>query len=251
MSEQPFRKARFTCRDGAGFYGSPNSPESGASSAPRAGPIPPAPGPGEVIVLPPLRATRHLAARIQRAYLRRQPWLPQMGQNPGVWTIAAIALLRAHQEDPRVPLDPELFVAVQPMGAPIADPWGDLTQEAATRHYCRCVHRIIGRLLNELRAEVRMIRRRIQRGEAIEAALRRQSRDLTPLGRFIAAHRVGRPDLAEPFRAAATDQHRSCPLYRPASLRLIPAEAYPAGHARTVESVLPQDDFQDSSYRWN
>ncbi|HEX8199689.1 MAG TPA: hypothetical protein VF590_04325 [Isosphaeraceae bacterium] len=195
--------------------------------------------------------TRDLATRIHRAYQRRRPHWPPIGPDPEVWAVAAAALLQAHREDPRLPLDPELFVAAQPTGPLWADPWGELAQEDAIRRYRGCVERIIGGLRSELRAEVRLIRRRIRRGEAIEAALGRKSHDLSPLGRFIAACRVGRPDLAAPFRAAAAAQHRSCPLYRPACRRLIPAEAYPVRPAAALGGSLRGIDLRGPSFRWN
>lgn len=208
-------------------------------------------GPGEVTVLTTLRTTQQLANRIQRAYLRRQPrWRP-MGLNSGVWTVAASTLLQAHHDNPTLPIDPELFVAVQPTTSPIVDPWGELAQEGAILRYCHCVHQIIGQLRDELRAEVRRVRRRVLRGEAIEVALQTRSRAVSPLGRYIAACRYGRPDLAEQFRAEAAQQHRSCPLYRPASLSLLTPEAYPAGDPAPREHTTGPGSTDDSSFRWN
>jgi hypothetical protein len=79
----------------------------------------------------------------------------------------------------------------------------------------------------ELKREIRLAERLIRRGAGIGEVLNRSSERLSPLGRLFVAKRAGRFDLAERFAAAAAAQHRSCPLYRPASLALIPAEYYP------------------------
>lgn len=54
-----------------------------------------------------------------------------------------------------------------------------------------------------------------------------QDEHLSPLGCYIAAHRMGRLDVAEHFAGAATEQHRACPLYQVASLALLPPDRYP------------------------
>lgn len=55
-----------------------------------------------------------------------------------------------------------------------------------------------------------------------------QDRHLSPLGCYIAAHRMGRVDIAEHFASAAMEQHRACPLYEVASLAFLPPDRYPA-----------------------
>lgn len=50
---------------------------------------------------------------------------------------------------------------------------------------------------------------------------------LSPLGCYIAAHRVGRIDWARYFAPAAARQHHACPLYHAATLSLLPADLYP------------------------
>jgi hypothetical protein len=180
-----------------------------------------------------LRVIEELADRIERAYLRRQPYWHQGCSNPRVWAAAAVALLRLNRNDPRIPIDPELYVASQPISHSLADPWEDLTQSRSVRRYRRRVRQLIRNLRGELVAELRFVRSRVQRGETIEDVLYSKSRSLSPLGRFIAAYRAGRPDLMERFRATAQDQHGCCPLYRPASQRLLPSAAYP------VQDTLP------------
>lgn len=173
------------------------------------------------------RAIEQVADRIERAYRRRHPFWRRVGTDAGAWTAAARALLALHRSDPAIPLDPELFVACQPAAGPLADPWHELTRPSALGRYRVRVRQIVRSLRRELDEEVRRAERRAHRGEDLEAILRSRSRQLSPLGRFVLAHRAGRPDLAEPFRAAAQEQHRSCPLYRDACRDLLPAGAYP------------------------
>ncbi len=64
-----------------------------------------------------------LADRLEQAYLRRYPdWSPARTSH-GVWTAAAAGLSMLHRNVPSVPVDPELFVAVQP-GADLGRPLG-------------------------------------------------------------------------------------------------------------------------------
>jgi hypothetical protein len=174
-----------------------------------------------------LHAIEELAARIERAYCLRHPGWQEAGSYSRVWQNAASALMRAHRDDPRIPLDPELFVAAQHLERTQADPWQDLTPARAARRYRRRVYQIIRMLRGELRAELRMAESRLLGGEALETILVSKSRSLTPLARYIVAFRAGRLDLAERFREQAHDQHYSCPLYRHACRRLMPSAAYP------------------------
>ena len=89
------------------------------------------------------------------------------------------------------------------------------------------VRRIVRRLGSELRREVRRAERSIRQGGEMSAVLGAQDGRLSPLGCFIVAQRAGRVELVDRFAAAAAAQHRSCPLYRSASLALIPADFYP------------------------
>lgn len=173
------------------------------------------------------RAIEQVADRIERAYRRRHPFWRRVGTDAGAWIAAARALLGLHRSDPSIPMDPELFVACQPDAAPMADPWHELTRPSALSRYRVRVRQIIRGLRRELDEELRHAERRFERGEPLETILRSRSRQLSPLGRFILAHRAGRTELAESFRAAAVDQHRSCPLYRDACRDLLPPGAYP------------------------
>ena len=177
-----------------------------------------------------------LADRIERAYRRTRPqWRPGCC-NPGVWSAAAAALIQINRDDPAIPIDPELFVASQPGALPLDDPWLLLTPGKAARRYRRRVQQIVRRLRKELRGEVSQAEGRLHLGLPIEVAIQSWPDRLSPLGRFIVATRAGRPDLAGPWRAAAQDQHRSCPLYRQACRGLLPDGAYPAADPEPEES---------------
>ena len=170
-----------------------------------------------------------LTLRIERAYLlRRRDW------NSGcstarVWSSAAVVLLKIQQDNPWLPLDPELFVAVQPTDGPIADPWGALAQAVSGRRYRDRVRGIVRGLAAELGGEVVRAERRIRRGDAPDTVLSPEGPSLSPLGCFIIACRASRSDLAKRFLPRALIQHGSCPLYRQASRRLLPPESYPQG----------------------
>ncbi len=179
-----------------------------------------------------------LAGRIERAYrLRRGEWNSGCSTSR-VWAAAALTLLRAHGEHPELPLDPELYVAVQPRGGTFIDPWGDLAQDSSVRRYRRWIRRIVRGLESELRGEVKWAEGQVGTGDALEVVLSAESTLLSPLGRYIVAQRAGRADLAKPFLAGVLVQHRSCPLYRQAFLRFLPAESYPEG-AGTGDARVP------------
>ena len=88
------------------------------------------------------------------------------------------------------------------------------------------VWQIVRLLRAELKQEVTRAERSIQRGHDIEAVLGRKARRISALGSYIIARR-GSDDLRSALAPIAASQHRSCPLYRNASLALIPAESYP------------------------
>lgn len=126
-----------------------------------------------------------------------------------------------------MPLDPELYVAVQPANSLFYDPWIELTQTSSAWHYRNRVRKMIRGLRAELRSEVRSAEGRVRRGEAIVKVLLDGRKQLSPLGCFIVARRAGCDELANRFRRGAVLQHQSCPLYRPASLPLLSPEFYP------------------------
>ena len=179
-------------------------------------------------MLPTHEVLDHLAGRIEQAYaLRRPRWLRGCSTSR-VWYTAALRLWESHNADPvRVPLDPELFVASQPISAPFSDPWTELGHPESARRYRSEVRRIVRQLRGELKRELVAAERSIREGREIAGVLGRKNRRLSSLGSYILAQRAGRSDLADRFAAAAAAQHRSCPLYRTASLAFIPAEYYP------------------------
>ena len=69
-------------------------------------------------------------------------------------------------------------------------------------------------------------RRQASPGTSTCALIRRHDLRISPLGLYITALRAGRADFAQRLRFAAIQQHNYCPLYRPASLALIPAALY-------------------------
>ena len=179
------------------------------------------------------RAIEQLSDRIERAYLRRRPEWSQAGLDPRLWSAAAAILLVAHRRESWVPLDPELFVACQPEPDGSSDPWGELTRAASARHYISRLRSIIRSLRRELRAEIRRAETAVLRGEIVEVVLLGPLKGSSPLGRYLAASRLGVPDLADRFRDEARLQHFACPLYRLAAAGLAPGDPYP------VLSLLP------------
>ncbi|MFO0910664.1 MAG: hypothetical protein U0794_20340 [Isosphaeraceae bacterium] len=168
-----------------------------------------------------------LATRIERAYRLRRPHWHGGCSSARVWSAAAWVLWQVHENDPVVPPDPELFVAAQPNDSPYPDPWGELTREDSARRYRQRVRSIVRALRAELAREVRHAEELIDAGQAIATVLRSSRTRLSPLGRFIVAHRAGRTTLARRYARDAAEQHRACPLYREASRRLLPPAAYP------------------------
>jgi hypothetical protein len=179
-----------------------------------------------MLVIPP-RTVVQLAERIERAYRRRHPGM-RFDEGVGViWDMAAELLLAAHRADRNVPLDPELYVAVQHMGGRLADPWHELTGEWAIARYKGQIARIVRRLRRELKGELAVLDRWMASGMSLDQALVRVSGLVSSLGRMVAAYRRGRHDLVSQFHAAARAQHQACPLYRLAVIGLLPEGDYP------------------------
>ena len=150
-----------------------------------------------------------------------------------VWFAAAIGLLELCEVDPSLPLDPELFVASQPLCSPFADPWTELTGAESARRYVERVTAIVRSLREELNGEVRLAERRIAAGQFISRVLGATSGRISPLARYIVAVRASRERLMLRFLEEARIQHFGCPLYRPACAELISASDYPLGEGDT------------------
>jgi hypothetical protein len=178
-------------------------------------------------VIPTQDAIGQLADRIERAYCRRYPTWKSVGLTPGAWESAAARLSEVAEDEPTIPIDPELFVAVQPPSVGRQDPWVELTPQGSSKRYIRAVHKIVEQLRTELRREVRRAEDRLLRGMTLDQLLATDKARLSPLTRYILAHRAGRHDLSLRLRIEAEGQHRSCPLYRLASRSLLPGNAYP------------------------
>jgi hypothetical protein len=181
----------------------------------------------EVAVISSQDDIEQLADRIERAYRRRYPFWKSVGLTPGVWDSAAARLLEAAEFEPAIPIDPELFVAVQVGSGIRHDPWAELTQSYSLRLYVRALKRIVGQLREELVKEVRRAESRLLRGMTLDQLMVAGSTRISPLTLYILAHRAGRHDLSMRLRSEAEGQHRSCPLYLLASRSLLPSHAYP------------------------
>ncbi len=168
-----------------------------------------------------------LADRIERAYRLRHPGWNRGCSTSRVWAAAATVLHEVRRDDPTIPLDPELFVAAQCGVLEFADPWLELADPTAGQRYRDRVRQIVDGLRRELGREVHRAEREVRRGKPIDRVVLAKGRSLSALGCYILAHRAGRDDLAERLRRSAADQHHSCPLYRQASLTLLPPDAYP------------------------
>ena len=169
-----------------------------------------------------------LAIRIEHAYRRRYPRWLAVGLTPGVWESAASRILEASERCPNIPIDPELYVAVQAPGGPTPNPWAELTQSRSLRRYLKSLRTIIGQLRKELKNEVQRAESRFLRGLTLDQVLAEEGSRISALTCYILAYRAGRHDLSVKHRAAAENQHRSCPLYRLASRSLLPGHAYPS-----------------------
>ena len=187
-------------------------------------------------MLPTQETIDQLATRIERAFtLRGSAWYRGCSTSR-VWSAGAMILWQVACEDPEIPIDPELFVASQPIKASYSDPWSCLALAEAGQRYRQRVRRIIRQLRQELKREIQRAEGLLNEGRSLAALLRARDARLSPLGLYITAQRSGRPDLAEKLRSGAVEQHKCCPLYRSASLTLMPAELYPADDAGASSS---------------
>ena len=188
-------------------------------------------------VLPTQEIIAGLAERIEQAYGLRYPKANEWGISPGAFEAAAAGLTLLHRNRPMIPVDPELFVAVQPVRT-WSDPWTELTSEESYRRYRRHVRRIVTRLRTELRNEIRWGERRVRRGSTVVETLNASDGRVSALGRYVIARRAGLDELAERLRPQAERQHRSCPLYQHACRSFLPDDAYPQPRATVLKPGL-------------
>ena len=190
-------------------------------------------------MLPTQKTIDRLAERLERAFtIRHTPWYRGCS-TPRLWSAAATRLWQVHREDKRIPLDPELFIASQPLSESFVDPWLVLAHHDAGRRYKKQVRSIIRQLRAELRREVSRAETQVRGGKQLTTVLLSPDQRLSPLGRFIMAHRAGRLELAERFRSGAIEQHHCCPLYRAACRHFLAPEFYPIDDG-IVESEVKQ-----------
>jgi hypothetical protein len=201
---------------------------------------------GSVDVLATQETIDHLADRIERAYSLRRPAWNRGCSTRRVWAAAALRLWQAHANDPTLPLDCELFVGCQPITGSLGDPWVELTQVGAARRYRTQVRRIVRRLRRELKREIQRAERILSQSLRLTFTSLSQDRRLSPLGCYIAAQRMGRPDIADQFTLTAVDQHRACPLYQSASRTLLPVDLYPAAELRAPQEMHGVRTFKKS-----
>ncbi len=185
-------------------------------------------------VLPTQETLDRLADRIERAYaLRRSNWYRGCS-TPRVWSAAATILWEAHSEDPTIPLDPELFVASQPLTGTFADPWSSLAQTEAGHRYKQNVRRIIRRLRTELKREIRLTEDLLRQGRTLSMIIGSRNARLSPLGLYIAAQSCGPPG---PRRTPPARCHRATQLLPSLPFSL---PGFPAGGTLPDGSVEPQ-----------
>jgi hypothetical protein len=179
-----------------------------------------------VLMMPSQTTITEIADRIEMAYARKTADLISMRSSGGVWEAAATGLLMLAESDPTIPVDAELFVAVQPVKG-WSDPWGDLASQLALMRYHREVKQIIAQLRSEIKAEMTYARKRFLSGISTTKILTDAADRLSPLGRYILAYRAGLFEMAERIRPDAERQHRACPLYQAACKGLIDDSVYP------------------------
>jgi hypothetical protein len=141
---------------------------------------------------------------------------------PGVWTAAAIRLLEATSDKMGFPIDPELYVALQPLNPVSPDPWTELAQKSSILRYRRGLKRIVRQLRRELNSEITRGECRILRGLDLERVLETEGSRISPLARYILCLRAGRIGFSLLHHEAALKQIRSCPLYRLAAVSFLP-----------------------------
>ena len=188
-----------------------------------------------------------LAGRIERAYHRRHPNWVETGLTPGVWTAATLRLLEVAATRSSIPIDPELFVAVQSYKTFRRDPWCELTQEGASKTYQKAIRQIVRHLKKELSAELRWATRYLEATDSLDQLVAHPKSKASPIIKLMLCRQHDRADLAALVRNAADAQHLACPLYQSACQKLMPHEFYP--RPKLVLSSISANP--DHSHIWN
>jgi len=200
-------------------------------------------------VIPTQNNLDQVAERIERAYRRRHPTWTATGLTPGVWTAAAVRLADVSHGDVSLPIDPELFVAVQNYQSFRRDPWRELTQEGAVKIYRSAVRKIIQQLKAELADEMKRSKRFLEAGGSLDEVLANSKSRVSPITKFVLCHRQKRQDLVEVIRPAAQAQHLACPLYRFACENLVPSLFQPDSTRELM--TMPGVGQPNLSFAWN
>lgn len=203
----------------------------------------------KTLVITTQNSLDQLAVRLQRAYERRHPHWLSTGLTPGVWTAAASRLLDVGVNQPKLPIDPELFVAVQDYKTFRRDPWRELTQAGSSHVYRQSILQIVKQLKVELRKELRWARRYLEKEGSLDQMLACPRPKVSPLVKLLLCHQQNRPELAVLVRTAAEAQQKACPLYDLAcnhlSLDQIPLRS--KGTLMLSPFLVDQED----TYVWN
>src|SRR5262249_15926587 len=98
---------------------------------------------------------------------------------------------------------------------------------------------IVRRLRRELKREVHRAEQLMTDGGRLIMSVLSQDGRLSPLGCYIAAQSLGRADIAEQFAGGAVEQHHGCPLYKVASVALLPPDRCPLDAAVAAAEAAP------------
>ncbi|MGP0066890.1 MAG: hypothetical protein ACLQGP_25275 [Isosphaeraceae bacterium] len=124
----------------------------------------------------------------------------------------------------------------------MSDPWSELAQPAAARRFRVRVLKIVSQLRSELSREIRLAEKLIEEKGKVGFMNLPVNHRISPLGYYIAAQRTGMPELADRFAIPAAEQHRSCPLYRLASLPFVSSDLYPSGQLSV--DAIPDNELR-------
>jgi len=158
-----------------------------------------------------------IAIRLESAYQKRfrKNQLDEC-RGPGRWAECACGLIALQNQDDIYPLDPELFVAVSTevlMTRLLKS--GEIDEAIA--HYAKTVRTIISQLSAEITEELNWLCEVTNQDQISERLILSPSLQITPLSRFIHAHRISRCDLADRITVHVVRQFEMCPLYWQAS----------------------------------
>lgn len=169
-----------------------------------------------------------IATRLESAYQKR---FRKFQSNDCVdldrWADCACGLISLQNQDDQYPLDPELFIAVITEVIMIRLLMsGEI--ELAIKHYANAVCAIIVQLRDEISEELKWLHQASKDGHISERLILSPSLQITPLSRFIHAHRMSRPDLADQIATQVIRQIEVCPLYWQASCNWLSTSKYSA-----------------------